>query len=216
MRPLISFCALIMMSCLSFGQSKKATTPIKIKWVSGIKGDFSFVNKWSYPEGIELNEYGQLSCEGFCPPGAYAMIDSTGKIFNDSLTVFYKVVDTSHQFHSIQSKASCYEWAGTDFIKVVQKSVDTVYCYTLLNAATHCSLQLDIAGDNCLAAIDLNSIVKGEGASYNCINGYITIDKDLWKKGIVKAIFSFNFEHRENPKKPFYWRGKIFAKITSG
>jgi hypothetical protein len=191
-------------------------TPVNIKWVSSIKADFSFVNKWSYPEGIELNEYGQLSCDGLCPTEAYPMMDSTGKIFKDSLTVFYKVVDTTHQFYSIQCKAWCYEWAGTDFIEAFQKSVDTVYCYTLLNAATHCSLQLNIAGDNCFANIDLNSVFRGGSARYNCVNGYITVDKNLWKKGIVKAIFSFNFEHKENPNKPIYWKGKIFTEIKAG
>ena len=215
MRRLIFFCSSLLIACSSFGQSKKAVTPVKIKWASSIKGDFSFVNKWSYLEGVELNEYGQLSCDGFCPPEADAMIDSTGKIFKDSLTAFYKIVDTSHQFYSIQCKAWCYEWAGTDFIEAIQKSVDTVYCYTLLNAATHCSLQLNIVGDNCFALVDLNSIVKGGSAKYSCVNGYITVDKNLWEKGIVKAFFSFNFEHKENPNKPIYWKGKIFAKIKA-
>ena len=216
MRHFIHLCSFLLVACSSFGQSKEVATPVKINWASGIKADFSFVNKWSYPEGIELNEYGQLSCDGFCPSEAYTMIDSTGRIFKDSLAAFYKVVDTSHQFYSIQCKAWCYEWAGTDFIEAIQKSVGTVYCYTLLNAATHCSLQLNIAGDNFFAFIDLTSIVKGGSARYNCINGYIKIDKNLWKKGIVKAVFSFNFEHKENPGRPIYWKGKIFAKIKAG
>ena len=215
MRDLILLCSFLLIACSSFGQSKKAVTPVKIKWESSIKGDFSFVNKWKYLEGIELNDYGQLRCTGFCPSEAYAMIDSTGKIFKDSLTAFYKVVDTSHQLYSIQCEAWCYEWAGTDFIEAIQKSVDTVYCYTLLNAATHCSLQLNIVGDNCFAIIVLNSIVKGGSVKYNCVNGYISIDKNLWKKGIVKAVFSFNFEHKKNPNKPIYWKGKIFTKIKA-
>ncbi len=213
MKCLIFFCSLLLTAASSFGQSKKAATPIKIKWTSSIRGDFSFVNKWSYPEGVELNKYGQLSCDGFCPPETYPMIDSTGKIFKDSLTAFYKIVDTSHQSYTIQCKAWCYEWTGTDFIESIYKSADTVYCYTLLNAATHCSLQLNIVGDNCFAIIGLNSIVKGGSVKYNCINGYITVDKNLWKKGIVKAAFNFNFEHKENPKKPIYWKGKILTKI---
>jgi hypothetical protein len=215
MRPLIFICSLFLMPYSSFGQIKKAVTPVKIKWVSSINGDFSFVNKWSYPEGIELNKYGQLSCDGFCPPEADAMIDSTGKIFKDSLTAFYKVVDTSHQYFSIQCKAWWYEWAGTDFIEAIQKSVDTVYFYTLVNAATHCSLQLNIVGDNCFTVINLNSIVKGRSANYNCTSGHITVDKNLWKKGVVKAVFSFDFEHKENPNKPIYWKGKIFTKIKA-
>jgi hypothetical protein len=215
MNSLIIFCALLLTVASSLAQSKKSATPVKIKWASGIKGDFSFIKKWSYPEGVEVNEYGQVTCNGFCPPETEAMFDSTGKIIKDSLTAFYKIVDTSHQLNSIKSKAWCYEWAGADFIDAVRKTVDTTYCYTLLNAATHCSLQLNITRDNCFAIIELNSVVKGRSAKYYCKNGYITIDKDLWKKGIMKAIFSFNFEHKENPKKPIYWNGKIFTKIKS-
>ncbi|HEV8081144.1 MAG TPA: hypothetical protein VGP43_10545 [Chitinophagaceae bacterium] len=216
MKSSIIFCALLIAASSSFSQTKKTATPVKIKWVLSVKGDFSFVKKWSYPEGVEVNEFGQLSCNGFCPPETEAMFDSTGKIAKDSLTAFYKIVDTSHQSYSIDCKAWCYEWAGADFIEVVRKSVDTTYCYTLLNAATHCSLQLNIAGANCFAIIELNSVVKEGNARYYCRNGYITIDKNLWKKGIMKAIFSFNFENKENPKKPIYWYGKIFTKIKPG
>jgi hypothetical protein len=215
MKSVIFFCSLLLGANLSIGQSKTAVMPVNIKWVTSVKGDFSFVKKWSYPEGVERNEYGQLSCDGFCPQEVYAMIDSTGKIIRDSLAAFYKIVDTSHQLHSIECKAWCYEWAGTDFIEAIHKTADTVYCYTLLNAATHCSLQINIVGNSCFASIDLNSIVNGGSAKYNCTNGYITIDKILWEKGIVKAVFSFNFEHKENPKKPIYWKGKIFTKMLN-
>lgn len=213
MKRLIVFCSLLLISFALFGQKKSAGIPVNIKWVPSLKGDFSFVNKWSYPEGVALNEYGQLSCDGFCAPEVAGMMDSTGKIFKDSLTAFYTIVDTSHQFYSIQCKAWCYEWAGTNFIEAIQQSADTVYCYTLMNAATHCSLQLTIIGNNCFASIDLNSIFKGGAARYDANNGYITVDKSYWKKGIVKAIFNFNFEHSEHPNKPMFWKGKIFAKI---
>ncbi|MEO7489014.1 MAG: hypothetical protein ABIU77_18020 [Ferruginibacter sp.] len=216
MKRLILFCSLLLTASSSFAQNKNAATAIKIKWASSIQGDFSFVNKWSYPEGVERNEYGQLSCDGFCAPEAYAMMDSTGKILKDSLAAFYKILDTSHQSHSIYCKAWCYEWAGTDFIEAIHKSADTVYCYTLLNAATHCSLKLNIIGDNCFAVIDLTSIFKGGNTRYACTNGYITVDKNLWKKGIMKAVFNFNFEHKENRKKPIYWKGKILTKIKAG
>jgi len=199
----------------TFGQDAKAVLPITIKWSSGISGDFSFVKKWSYPEGVVRNKYGQLICDGFCPPEAEAMIDSKGRIFKDSLTAFYKLVDTSHQSYTIQCKAWCYEWAGTNFIEAIKRSNDTVYCYTLLNEATHCSLQLTIVGDKCFALIELNSIVKDGNVIFNCIDGNITVDKNLWEIGIVKAVFSFNFEHKENPKKPIYWNGKILTKIKA-
>lgn len=218
MRSTILLSVLSVIGLLSFGQSKSKQSnalpaPIKILWVKSLKGDFSFKNKWSYPEGVYRNEHGQLSCEGLCPTEAYAMMDSTGRIIKDSLTAFYTIVDTSHQKHTIDCKAWCYEWAGTNFIDVIKKSSTNIYCSTLLNAATHCSLQLDLLGDTCYSKIDLNSMVKGGSSIYYGTNGYITIDKTLWKKGVMKALFSFNFAHPENPKKPIYWSGKIYSSI---
>jgi len=189
--------------------------PIKVKWKDSLKGDFSFRFKWEYPEGVYKNEYGQVSCDGSCPGEVEHMIDSTGKILKDSIKAFYKIVDTSHIRHSISCTAWCYEWAGTDFIEAIKKTIDTVFLSTALNAGTHCSLQLSISGNYCYAVIDLNSTVFGGSAIFYCTGGFITIDKTLWQKGIVKGIFSFNFRHDEDPKTPIFWRGKIYSKINS-
>ncbi len=199
----------------TIGNVKIASVPITIKWVDKLSGNFSFTNNWSYPEGVYKNEYGQLSCDGLCPPEIDAMKDSTGRIYEDSLQAFYKIIDTTHQKHSIQCKAWCYEWVGTDFIEVFRKNKDSVNCFTMTGIATHCSLLIDIIESTCHAAIDLNSIVQGADSKYYCTNGYITIDKRLWKEGIMKAKFSFNFGHNENLKKPIYWKGKIYAKIKT-
>jgi hypothetical protein len=154
-----------------------------------------------------------LSCDGFCPPGTYEMLDSNGRIKKDSIKSFYKIVDTSHRKHSINSNAWCYECAGTDFIEVEKKSNDKVFCKTEINASTHCSLEIEIIGDSCFILIDLISIMKGGNTKYFCTNGTINIDKPLWEKGIMKAVFNFSFEHLVNPNKPIYWKGKIYSKI---
>ena len=211
---------LVFFSSYLWGQStkgpvKSASIPITIEWVDNLSGDFSFTNNWSYPEGVYKNEYGQLSCDGLCPPEIDAMIDSTGRIYEDSLQAFYTIIDTTHQTHSIQSEAWCYEWAGTDFIEVFRKSKDSVNCFTMTGIATHSSLQLEIIKNTCYATIELNSIVPGGDAKYYCTEGYITIDKKLWEEGIMKSEFSFNFGHKENPKKPIYWKSKIYAKIRT-
>ena len=31
----------------------------------------------------------------------------------------------------------------------------------------------------------------------------------------MKAEFNFTFEHKKNPDKPMYWKGKIYAKVES-
>ena len=178
-----------------------------------MNGNFSFSYKWEYSEGVFKNKFGQISCDRFCPDEIESMKDENGKIIKDSLKAFYKLVDTSHLQHSISSTAWCYEWAGTDFIGASKKSTDTIFLSTALNAATHCSLELSIVGDHCYPLINLISIVRGGSAVYYCTGGSITIDKTLFQKGIVKAIFNFNFKHEEYPKQPMFWKGKIYAPI---
>jgi hypothetical protein len=194
---------------------RTAGTPVRIQWVDKPGGDFSFRYKWDYPESVYKNQFGQLSCDGDCPPEIGTMKNNEGRIYKDSLRAFYNLVDTTHQFHSIQCVAWCYEWAGTDYIDVTP-SGDSIHCATVCNMATHCSLHLDFAKDSCYAFIKLRSIVAGGDAVYPCTGGYLKIDKYLWAKGIMKAEFSLNFEHRENPQKPIYWRGRIYKRIKDG
>lgn len=218
MKPAIFLSSLFFFVCIH-AQEKRAITdikqpvPVTIKWTKSLKGDYSFRKKWDYPEGIFRNRYGQLSCEGFCDDRAASMLDSNGRIIRDSLKAFYQIVDTSHLYHSVQCEAWCYEWAGTDYINVQQAGPDTVFCSTELNAATHSSLQLTIYRDTCDAVIVLNSINKGISARYYCSKGQIEIDSVLWKKGILKAVFSFRFFHTNNPGKPMFWNGKMYAPI---
>lgn len=178
-------------------------------------GDFSFTKNWSYPLGVEMKADGKAGCAdgGFCPERCYLMLDSNGIVLKDSAQIFYQLLDTTHQFHSIQCEAWCYEWAGTDFIDVFRINKDSIFCYTSTGIATHCSLQLKILKNSCKATIELNSIIPGGSATYYCTDGHITIDKKRLKKGVLKAKFNFNFEHKENPKKPIYWKGKIYSKI---
>lgn len=188
---------------------------IQIQWTDNLVGDFSFTNNWTYPEGIYLDEFGQLSCDGICPPETEQMKDQNGRIFKDSLEAFYNVVDTTHQYHSILSEAWCYEWAGTDLITIEKADNKTVDCYTHTNAATHCSLKLKIINGNCYPTIELISISSSNSEIYVCNAGTIQIDQKLWTKDTMKAEFSFTFDHKEDPEKPMYWKGKIYAKIDN-
>lgn len=194
---------------------KNEDLEIKINWQENLSGDFSFTKNWEYPEGVYRNDFGQLSCDGLCPPETDRMKDENGKIFKDSLTKFYQLVDTTHLFHSIQSKTNSYEWAGTNFMTVKKISGDTIYCSTDNNAATHSSLILKIIKDKCISLIELNSISGSAGKQiYDCKKGYIKIDSNLWNNGILKAKFDFIFEHPENPDKPLFWKGKICSQIN--
>lgn len=189
---------------------------IQIQWESNLEGDFSFTEDWSYPEGIFLSEYGQLSCDGICPPEIDNMLDEKGKIIDDSLIAFYNLVDTTHLFHSIVSETNTPEWAGTDFISAIRISADTIKCSTWNNAATHSSLNLVIVNDIVKPSIYFNSINSSEGVDvFDCSGGKMVIDQDLWQKGILKASFDFRFNNANKPKQALSWKGLIYKKVES-
>lgn len=186
---------------------------IPIRWVDGMEGDFSFKDRWSYPEGVFRNEYGQLVCDGFCPAGVEMMYDHNRQILADSLEAYYNMVDTAHYFHSIESEAMVYEWAGTDFIVARQVHNDTVICHTMNNAATHSSLNLIITGNAVTPTIVLNSITPSGRSTFYCSHGEITIDKNLWEQGILKAAFDLKFDDQPLFDMQIYWKGRIYTEI---
>lgn len=197
-------------------KEKLKSGEIKIYWMENLSGDFSFKENWDYPEGVYINDFGQLSCDGFCPPETDRMKDKNGRIFDDSLELFYQLVDTIHQFHSIQSDAWCYEWAGATYVTANKLNNDTVVCFTHNNVASHSSLNLTITKDKCTPIIELNCIVSSTDTRiYTCKSGQIQIDKHLWDTGILKVKFDFTFDHKENPNKQMFWKGKIYAKIDT-
>ncbi len=211
---IVLICLFCLLNVKVSGQNIKQSDILKIKWVDKLEGDFSFANQWSYPEGIYKNDFGQLVCDGVCPPELDSMIDETGKIFKDSISAYYAIVDTTHLAHTIQNVAKVWEWAGTNFIEVEQKSRDTVYAYTINNLATHSSLMLTIFGDNCKAEVSLLS-VTGVDNILGFTSGYIIIDRKFWQKGIMKAKFEFRREDFFDSSgcKDFYWKGKILSPI---
>ena len=190
---------------------------IPITWVDNLKGDFSFAKNWDYPEGVYKNEFGQLSCDGNCPPGIEAMKDENGKIYSDSLRSFYKLVDTTHLYHTIKSEAFTKEWVGTNTISIQKINKDSVICFTHTNVATHSSLYFTLARGKCIATIQLFSISRSKGMKlFTCKSGEIQIDRGLWRKGTLKANFNFIFHTPTGERQAFFWRGKILARIVMG
>jgi hypothetical protein len=209
--------SLVFFSSGLLGQKDAPTKsiPVAIKWVDNLPGDFSFTENWSYPLGVERRPDGRAGCAdgGFCPERCYGMMDEHRNVMKDSVEIFYQLLDTTHLFHTIQCEAWCSEWDGTNFIEVIRKDNDSVYCFTPIGIATHCSLQLTIVNNVCLAVIDLRSIMPDGDRIYYCTKGHITIDKNLWAKGIMKADFSFDFLPQEVPEYPVFWKGKVYSKI---
>ncbi|MDR2956483.1 MAG: hypothetical protein LBV43_15530 [Prevotella sp.] len=188
---------------------------IKIEWTDNLRGDFSFTEQWDYPEGILLNDFAQLVCDGLCDERTYKMRDEEGKIFNDSIDKYYQLTDTTHLYHTTVGEAQCYEWAGTNFARAYKGENDTILCYTECNAATHSSLELRIIENKCFARIKLNSITDIGEEYFDSKGGYIKIEKQLWKKGILKAEFDIDFIHPDNIGIPMWWNGKIYTKIEN-
>lgn len=225
MKIRIIFLGLIILSFNSWGQIVKESInskPIKISWKNNLSGDFSFSNTWDYPLGVKLNEDGRPGCAdgGFCPERCYSMLDSNGKVIKDSIEIFYQLLDTTHLYHSIESSAECYEFGGTDYIQVNRISKDSILCQTETNIATHSILQLEIINNICLATIITISIVQLEeeentNSIYYCKKGELKIDEDLWKEGIMKAQFNFEFENNYDKNYSMFWKGKILTKINN-
>ncbi|HLP19674.1 MAG TPA: hypothetical protein VK174_05205 [Chitinophagales bacterium] len=217
MRP--SLPLIIYMLCTGYLSAQsiliKQSVPLQITWAKNLPDSFAFSESWSYPNNVELKSDGRA---GYFNTGFYPeldqMLDSNGIVIADSAIAFYQTLDTSHQYHSLKSETDCYEWAGSDYIIAQEVSSDSVYCYSLCNAASHCSLEMLLVDNKCYVQISLLSIKGNNGEIYfPCTGGTITIDKNLWKSGKMKAMFDLRFKP-DNDGRPTYWRGKILAQIS--
>lgn len=186
---------------------------INIEWMPILEGDFSFSKEWVYPEGISKNEYGQLVCDGFCPPEVTKMMNSKGKIKKKFLNDFYEVVDTIHQFYSLESQSNCPEWLNPHFAEVVKNKDSTYTVSSLSDPATHISLIIEIKANSCYPKAELNSISSNENYTYTLDEGHFKVDKSYFDKGILKAEFDFKFKSDNPEKEPYFWKGKIYTEI---
>ena len=205
----------IILACLTILSFTKQdeTKWILIKWVDNIENDFSFNEEWSYPVGVYKNKFGQLSCDGICPPETDRMKNEEGKIYPDSLKAFYAIVDTTHLFHSIKSEAWTYEWAGTDFMTFKKQADNSILGQSACNVSTHSSLIIEIKNDSFRAWIDFNSITELGKQIFAMKEGQIRVDKQLFDKGIIKAEFDLKFVNTLDVEREMYWKGLIYSKI---
>src|SRR5690606_28673914 len=138
----------------------------------------------------------------------HSMKDEKGKIPDDSLKIFYQLLDTTYQYHTLECDAICYEFLNAHYIEIKRLGKDSFVCRTETNIATHSQLILNITKDYCLAQIELNSINSSKrNILYECTGGHIKIVKEKWKNGMMKAEFNFQFFDPANPDKPLFWKG---------
>lgn len=218
MKTKIAALLLLFLISISFKTIENETEfsdKIKIEWTENVLGDFSFKEKWSYQEGIFRNKHGQLSCDGICPEEIDRMKDEFGKIYEDSLKAFYKVIDTTHVFHSLQSVNRMYEYSGTDFIEFIILKNGIIRGQSLNNVSTHSSLILELENDSCHASVNFNSIRDLGEHNFPFKSGNIRIDRKLFQDGIIKAEFDLKFENTLEPNKELFWKGRIYKKIVT-
>lgn len=170
---------------------------VQLTWADSVPGDFSFTEKWDYPENVELKPDGRPGCAdgGFCPPQCYGMVDSNGIVLPPYAERFYKLLDTSHQHYSLQIHFNVPppEWAGSNYMEAVYtKNKKHVTAYSLCNVATHSSVEFVFENDSCHAYLTLNSIVPNADTTMQG-NATMVIDKTLWRQGILKANFKVVF-----------------------
>ncbi|WP_405409781.1 hypothetical protein [Maribacter sp. Asnod1-A12] len=202
-------------SCKTKEQKTVSNPNIKIEWTTDLKGDFSFKENWSYKEGVYKNSHGQVSCDGNCPAAINRMKDNTGKIYKDSLQAFYKLIDTTHVYHSLKSENRMYEYSGTDFIEFKKLKNGTIKGESQNNVSTHSNLILELKNNSLTASVYFNSIRDLGIHTFPLKSGTIKIDKTLFEKGIVKAVFDFEFVNTLETDKKLFWKGNIFSIIIT-
>lgn len=211
---------LLIISQTSLGQLEidELHVRIPIKWDTAIVGDFSFKDKWHYPEGVYVNQWGQLSCDGLCPPEIDRMKGPKGKLIEDSLEAFYSIIDTTHIYYSLSCNVKHAFEYGDAYDASCQQNEDHLLYMTHGTVSTHCGMIWIIdtrpqAGDSIGAYINLNSIIPGGDRLYQLISGEVKIDPVLLEQGILKAQFDLVFEndHEEHPTQS--WKGLTYVPI---
>lgn len=206
---------IICLTCFSFIKHKveKNINRTPVKWVDNLSKDFSFKDKWSYPEGVFRNEFGQLSCDSGICHGIDGMKGDDGKILKNSLKAFYKIVDTTHLYHTLKSTTSVSEWSGANFINFKKQADNSIIGQSECHISTHSSLNIIIENDSATAWIDFNSITNLGRYKFPIKKGEIKIDKNYFKKGIIKAEFDLTFLNTLDQDKIMYWKGLIYSSI---
>ncbi|MCA6362715.1 MAG: hypothetical protein IM638_06730 [Bacteroidetes bacterium] len=197
-------------------QAQEAAPRIAVNYVTTVPGNFSFTTQWSYNENVFRNRYGQLVCDGLCPERLLQLTDSTGRILPDSVQLYYSLFDTAHYYHTLSAKSSCSEFAGADFAYAQKQPDGSVLCHTTGSIATHCTLSFILTADSCVAYARLSSIIAGEDQSYSCTGGNISIDKELWKLGVLKGTFRFEFTDTASGREVIYWEGLVNCTVETG
>jgi hypothetical protein len=195
-------------------QEKPSDVVIPISWFNNLKGDFSFAQEWSFAENVGMNDAQQIACIENCSEQIEAMTDRNGLIKSDSLDAYYKIVDSTRHYHTIESRCTIDGWKPTHFIKIRKYGDFAIEGHTVTDSNSKCSLCFRISNNQFTAWVYKK--MDGGGTKIIRVNGgKLFLDELAFSKGIFKATFSFTFESEVNSFKALFWSGKIYARIES-
>jgi hypothetical protein len=203
-------CAVNNMEFSSMKTTENGFFTIPVSWFEELKGDFSFAKKWDYSDGIEINDYQQIICWK-CAPRAQKMLDKRRKIIADSIEIFYKIIDSTRHYYSLDSRSTIVNMKESHYIKVKKYGDFTIEGFTKTEDSVNCSLFFRLKDDFISSWIYLKDSTKKK--IFNLKEGKFFADKRAFERGILKANFSFVYQS-ENSFKALYWSGKIYAKIS--
>lgn len=197
---------------------------VTLNWEDEINEDFSFIEEWDYEEGVFMNKWGQLSCDGFCPHEIDILKDNEGRIYDDSLAKFYSIVDTSHLHYTYEGTTNAIAYGECHYAKATKVN-GKIHIQTMMNISTHSALHiiLDPAKkDDPLIRVYIiyNSIRAEKSKLYRAVNGEIDMIQRKLAEGIVHMRFDLDFQSEEDSLfEDFsnqglqHWEGKILVEV---
>lgn len=188
---------------------------IPIQWINLDSINAEFTENWDYPEGIYINRWGQVGCDGFCPGEFYGLSDDQGKIKEENLELAYSILDTTHEHYSLECKARAYQFGESNYIRNVGVG-DLIQLVTSTSASTHTQFILNLTHpENYITTyIYFNSIVSDSApTSFLANDGWIKVDPNEYAKGIFIAQFSFTYYNHLEPEEELFWSGTIYTSL---
>jgi len=86
-------------SCTTTGNKKSNSEDVQIQWVDNLHGDFSFKDKWSYPEGVEddtTHIFHSIESEAWCYEWGGTDYIIAQKINKDTVVCFTECNAATH------------------------------------------------------------------------------------------------------------------------
>jgi hypothetical protein len=130
------------------------------------------------------------------------------------MDVFYKEVDSTRHYFSLESRCTAKGWEDTKFVSVRKYGGFIIEGETLNNGNSKLNLFFRIKDDFVTSWI----YYKPDGSESRIFalkEGKFFVDKNAFDKGILKAKFSFVYYNPENSLKALYWSGKMNSKISN-